>query len=103
MPRNEFQNNNDRIEDLIDDPVEQLSDLIMMVNDGKITINDARRMLGLPPRRNTVVNDLLAERVAKLEQAELEAQMREGYIATRQDRQEVSADWQMIDGEGWPA
>ena len=61
MPRNEFQNNNDRIEDLIDDPVEQLSDLIMMVNDGKIAINDARRMLGLPPRRNTVVNDLLAD------------------------------------------
>jgi Arc/MetJ family transcription regulator len=62
----------------------------------------ARRLV--PARGlSQLVNDLLSERVAELEQAELEAQMREGYIATRQDRQEVSADWQMIDGEGWPA
>ena len=62
----------------------------------------ARRLV--PTRGlSQLVNDLLAERVAKLEQAELEAQMREGYIATRQDRQELNADWQMIDGEGWPA
>jgi hypothetical protein len=50
-----------------------------------------------------LVNDLLAERVAELEQAELEAQMREGYIATRRDRQELNVDWQVVDGERWPA
>jgi hypothetical protein len=62
----------------------------------------ARRLV--PARGlSQLVNDLLAERVAELEQAELEAQMREGYIATRQDRQELNADWQIIDGEGWPA
>ena len=62
----------------------------------------ARRLV--PARGlSQLVNDLLAERVAELEQAELEAQMREGYIATRQERQGLSADWQIIDGEGWPA
>jgi len=46
----------------------------------------ARRLV--PARGlSQLVNDLLAERVAELEQAELEAQMREGYIATRRDRQ----------------
>jgi hypothetical protein len=62
----------------------------------------ARRLV--PARGlSQLVNDLLAERVAQLEQAELEAQMREGYIATRQERQELHADWQAIDGEKWPA
>jgi hypothetical protein len=50
-----------------------------------------------------LLNDLLAERLAQLEKAEIEAQMREGYIATRQERQELNADWQIVDGEGWPA
>ncbi|MFN8491086.1 MAG: hypothetical protein U0350_26055 [Caldilineaceae bacterium] len=50
-----------------------------------------------------LVNELLVERITQLEQAELEAQMREGYIATRQERQEINADWQVVDGEGWPA
>ncbi len=63
-----------------------------------------RRARRLVPARglSQLVNDLLAERVAELEQAELEAQMREGYIATRQDRQELNADWQIIDGDRWP-
>lgn len=50
-----------------------------------------------------LLNDLLAERLAQLEQAEIEAQMREGYIATRQEREDLNADWQIVDGEGWPA
>jgi len=49
-----------------------------------------------------LINELLAERVAQLEQAEIEAAMREGYIATRENRQALSEDWQAIDGEGWP-
>lgn len=62
----------------------------------------ARRLV--PARGlSQLVNELLAERIAELEQAELEVQMREGYIATRQDRQELNADWQITDGEGWPA
>lgn len=49
-----------------------------------------------------LINDLLAERLAQLERAEIEAQMREGYIATREEREELSADWHVVDGEGWP-
>lgn len=48
-----------------------------------------------------VVNDLLQQRATELEKAELEAQMIEGYLATRQERAELNADWQVIDGEGW--
>ena len=50
-----------------------------------------------------LINELLTERLAQLEQAEIEAQMREGYIATREERQELNADWQTVDGEEWPA
>lgn len=58
----------------------------------------------VPPRSlSQLVNELLAERIAQLEQAEIEAQMREGYLATRQERQELSNDWLAVDSEGWPA
>ena len=58
----------------------------------------------VPPRRlSQFVNELLQERIAQLEQAEIEAQMREGYLATRQERQELNQEWQIVDGEGWPA
>ncbi len=57
----------------------------------------------LPSRGlSQLVNELLADRLAKLEQAEIEALMQEGYIATRQERLELNRDWQVIDGEGWP-
>lgn len=59
MPRNQFEDN-DRIDDLLQDPVEELAELIIQVNDGEITINDARKVLGLPPARESTVNDLLA-------------------------------------------
>ena len=63
----------------------------------------ARARRFLPPRGlSQLINDLLSERITQLEQAEIEAQMREGYIATRQERQELNAEWQTIDGEGWP-
>ena len=57
----------------------------------------------VPPRGlSKFVNQLLVERVDELEQAEIEAQMREGYLATRQERQELNEEWQIVDGEGWP-
>jgi hypothetical protein len=49
-----------------------------------------------------LVNTLLAEHIRQLEQAAIEEQMREGYIATRQERQALNRDWEVIDGEGWP-
>jgi hypothetical protein len=33
----------------------------------------------------------------------LEQKMIEGYIATRDDREELNRDWQIVDGENWPA
>ena len=58
----------------------------------------------LPKRGlSQLVNELLRQRVAELEQAEIETQMREGYLASRRDRAELNADWQNVDGEGWPA
>ncbi len=50
-----------------------------------------------------LVNELLTAHIHHLEQAELEARMREGYQATRGERQELNQDWQALDGEGWPA
>ncbi len=57
----------------------------------------------LPGELSQILGDLLAERVAELERAELEAQMREGYLAVKQERQELNADWDIVDGESWPA
>ncbi len=56
----------------------------------------------LPDELSQLVTDLLTERIAELEQAELEAQMREGYLAVKQDRQDLKADWEIVDGEKWP-
>ncbi len=57
----------------------------------------------VPPRGlSKLVNELLAERVVQLEEAEIKAQMREGYLATREERQELNDDWQVVDMEGWP-
>lgn len=49
-----------------------------------------------------LINELLQQKAAELEQAEIEAQMREGYQATREDRAALNAEWQIVDGEGWP-
>lgn len=49
-----------------------------------------------------LVNTLLAERLAQLDRMALEAEMREGYLDTARDREELNADWQTVDGELWP-
>ncbi len=57
----------------------------------------------VPPRGlSQLLNELLAERLDQLEQAEIEAQMREGYLAVKEERQELNRDWQTVDGEDWP-
>ena len=57
----------------------------------------------VPPRTfNRFVSQLLAERLQALEQEQLEQELREGYLATRQDRAELNADWQAVDVEDWP-
>jgi hypothetical protein len=65
-------------------------------------LNRLRRFI--PSRGlSSLVNKLLSEQAAKFEQAEIKASMREGYLATRQERLELNAEWQVADGEGWPA
>ena len=63
----------------------------------------ARARRFVPPRGlSQLLNELLTERLAQLEREEIEAQMREGYLAVRDERQGLNEDWQTIDGEGWP-
>ena len=58
----------------------------------------------VPPRGfSQFVNEALAARAENLERERVETEMREGYLATRDDRQELNRDWGPIDGEGWPA
>ena len=54
-------------------------------------------------RLNELISTLLSEWLIKQEQAEVEAQMREGYLAAREERQELNDEWQAVDGVGWPA
>ncbi len=58
----------------------------------------------VPPRRlNRFINAALSEKVEALERDEIERAMREGYLATRQDRAEINADWETLDTDGWPS
>jgi metal-responsive CopG/Arc/MetJ family transcriptional regulator len=65
----------------------------------------AERIRRFIPQRglSQLVNDLLQQKAAELEQAEIERQMREGYLAVREDRKALNEEWQIVDGEGWPA
>lgn len=67
------------------------------------TLLERVRRFAAPRGLSALVGELLAERVRQLEQAEIAASMREGYLATRSERQALNADWQALDGEGWPA
>jgi 8-oxo-dGTP diphosphatase len=40
-------------------------------------------------------------RISWLE-AEVDEQLREGYLAARADREQLNKDWQIVDGEAWP-
>ena len=71
-----------------------------------VQIDDAlmERARRLVPARgfSQFVNEAVAARVDALEREQIEAAMREGYIATREDRLELSQDWEAVDNEGWP-
>jgi hypothetical protein len=67
------------------------------------TLLERVRRFVAPRGLSSLVGELLDERVRQLEQAEIAAAMREGYLATRSERQALNADWQVLDGEGWPA
>ncbi|MGE3908205.1 MAG: hypothetical protein AB7K36_02555 [Chloroflexota bacterium] len=57
----------------------------------------------VPPRGfNQFVNEALAARADAIERARLEREMIDGYLATHDDRTDLSQDWEQIDIEGWP-
>ena len=56
-----------------------------------------------PRDLSRLVSELLDERVRQLKQVEIETAMRNGYLATNNERRDLNADWQIVDGEGWPA
>jgi hypothetical protein len=47
------------------------------------------------------INQAMTEKLAALERQRLEADMREGYLASRADRAELNVDWSVVDVEGW--
>ena len=57
----------------------------------------------VPPRGfNQFVNEALAARAGAIERERIEQDMIEGYMATRDDRDALNRDWEIVDGEGWP-
>ena len=51
---------------------------------------------------NRFINRAVEDKVQDLGCRELEALMKEGYLATRNDREALNADWRAIDAERWP-
>ena len=63
------------------------------------------RVRQLVPSRgfNQFVNEALAARADAFEREQIERDMIEGYVATRDDREELNRDWEIVDGEAWPS
>ena len=63
------------------------------------------RLRRVAPQRglNRFINDALVEKLDALDRQRTEQAMKEGYLATRQHRAELNADWQVVDTEDWPA
>jgi hypothetical protein len=62
------------------------------------------RVRQLVPARgfNQFVKEAVAARVATIERERIEREMMEGYIAQREEREEMNRDWEHVDIEGWP-
>ena len=57
----------------------------------------------VPPRGlNRFINQAVTEKVEALERTEIEKAMIEGYIASAHDRDQLNADWEVVDVEDWP-
>ena len=64
----------------------------------------AAKLRALVPSRglNRFINQAVAEKVAGLEQQRIADAMKEGYLATRSDREDLNRDWDVVDTEAWP-
>jgi len=57
----------------------------------------------IPPRKmNHFIKAAVADKVALLEQRQLEEEMKEGYLATNGSRTALIGDWEPIDLVDWP-
>ncbi|MGH2343643.1 MAG: hypothetical protein ACRDG4_00345 [Chloroflexota bacterium] len=57
----------------------------------------------IPPRKlNRFINEAVAEKIAALEQQQLEHAMKEGYLATKDDRAALNRDWEAVAVLDWP-
>ena len=57
----------------------------------------------IPPRKlNRFINEAVAEKIAALEQQQLEHAMKEGYLATNDDRTALNRDWEAVTVSDWP-
>jgi hypothetical protein len=61
----------------------------------------ARRQVG-ERGLSRLVNQALTEKLDAIEERQIEEQMREGYLASREERAALNEDWQSVDGERWP-
>jgi hypothetical protein len=62
----------------------------------------ARRLVP-PLGLDQLINQALRDKVEDLERRELEAKLREGYIAVREERDKLAQDWDAIEIDDWPA
>jgi hypothetical protein len=57
----------------------------------------------VPPRGlNRFISQAVEEKVEALERQRIEEMMKEGYLATREDREDLNQDWAVVDTESWP-
>ena len=52
---------------------------------------------------NRFINDTLAAKIDEIESEKLEAEMKAGYLAVAEDRNEVTEDWSSVETEDWPS
>ena len=50
-----------------------------------------------------LVNEALSGKLAALERRQIDEAMKEGYLATQEDRAGLNEAWGAVDGEAWPA
>jgi metal-responsive CopG/Arc/MetJ family transcriptional regulator len=64
----------------------------------------AEKVRQMVPSRgvNRFINEAVAEKVAAIERKKIEDEMREGYIARRDEDLEIAEDWEAVDLENWP-
>ncbi len=76
-----------------------------------VQLNDdlSERLQRLTPGQSLdgLVNQAVAEKVAELEsrraaREQIKREMREGYIATAAEQDELGREWEVVDLEGWP-